>query len=229
MAEEEPIRTYLAPPMFAYHHVNAFEDGSSGNVVLDLLAYSDASNLNSPNGYLYMDNMKTQERRLKQVQEGQVWRLVMDLNKPHTSITPEKRVVVDEKTNLPWSLELPTVAPHVLGKPYRYAYGYTGFYRGQRNGFMDWPILKQDVAQNVRNGLWYEEYAYPGEPIFVADPRGKNEDDGVLLSSVYDARRRENFLLVLDATNMEELARAYTGGVGFPQSFHGKFFPTESN
>ena len=49
-----------------------------------------------------------------------------------------------------------------------------------------------------------------------------NEDKGVLLSQVYDGKRRETFLLVLDAVSMKELCRAYTGH-RVPISFHGQW------
>jgi len=76
---------------------------------------------------------------------------------------------------------------------------------------MDWAIRKQDVEKNERHGVWFEDSMYPGEVSFVRDPSGSEEDDGVLLSTVFDSIRGENCLLVLDASNMKELARAYTG------------------
>ena len=52
---------------------------------------------------------------------------------------------------------------------------------------------------------------YPGEVLFVPDPEGSNEDDGVLVSCVYDGIRDEIFLLVLQGTDLTEVARAYAG------------------
>ena len=43
---------------------------------------------------------------------------------------------------------------------------------------------------------------------------------GVLLSEVYDGRRRETFLLLLDACTMTEMGRAYIGQIR-PFPFHG--------
>ena len=205
---EKPIQTFEAPPCWAYHHVNAYEDGS--NVILDIIAYTDAANSNGPHAYLYMENMKTEENRMKQTMEGTLWRFAMDLESDSRKVEPEKNIVHNEETNLPTVMELICVSPECLGKPYRYVYGFTGFYKG-KPGYIDWALVKQDVAQNERHGVWHEEFSYPGEPTFVRNPEGTNEDDGVLLSTVYDSQRRENFLLVLDATNMKEIARAYTG------------------
>jgi hypothetical protein len=44
---------------------------------------------------------------------------------------------------------------------------------------------------------------------------------------VYDGARRETFLLVVDATDMSEVARYYTG-TRIPISFHGQFLPRDS-
>ena len=43
-------------------------------------------------------------------------------------------------------MELIDVTPDCLGRPYRYVYGLTGFYQG-KPGYMDWALVKQDVAQ----------------------------------------------------------------------------------
>lgn len=205
---KKPVEIFEAQPLWCYHHVNAYEVDSK--VVLDLLAYDTPGIANGPHGYLYMDNMKSEETRMKQEYEGTVFRFVLDLNDARRTVEPERKIVFDDDTGLPCVMELISVAPDVLGKPYRYVYGFTGFYKGTA-GYMDWAIRKQDVAMNTRHGVWYEEFMYPGEVTFVRDPNGVEEDEGLLLSTVYDSRRGENCLLVLDATNMQELARAYTG------------------
>jgi carotenoid cleavage dioxygenase-like enzyme len=55
-------------------------------------------------------------------------------------------------------------------------------------------------------------------------PGGYAEDDGVLLSVVLDAGQRRSFLLVLDAANLEERARAAVPH-HIPFGFHGNHFP----
>ena len=70
---------------------------------------------------------------------------------------------------------------------------------------------------------WQEEGCYPGEPIFVAAPHGAREDDGVVLSLVLDATREKSFLLVLDATSLKEIGRAWLPHA-VPLGLHGAFF-----
>jgi beta,beta-carotene 9',10'-dioxygenase len=204
----KPVRTFEAPPCWSYHHVNAFEVGS--DVILDLIAYEDASITNGPHAYLYMENMETAENRAKQAKEGTLWRFTMNMDLDSKLAKVEKKTVYNLENGLPIVMELVSISPECRGKAYRYVYGFTGFYKGEV-GYLDWAIVKQDVSLNQRHGVWHEEYCYPGEASFIHNPEGTEEDDGVLISTVYDSKRGENFLLVLDASSMTEIARAYTG------------------
>ena len=58
--------------------------------------------------------------------------------------------------------------------------------------------------------------------MFVAAPGSGAEDEGVILSVVLDAARERSFLLVLDARDMTELARAEAPH-HIPFGFHGDF------
>jgi len=48
----------------------------------------------------------------------------------------------------------------------------------------------------------------PGEPTFLPDPEGIEEDDGVHLSVVLDGTKGKSYLLVLDARTFDEVRRA---------------------
>ena len=69
---------------------------------------------------------------------------------------------------------------------------------------------------------WHEPGCYPGEPVFVGRPGREREDDGVILSVVFDATDCRSFLLVLDAHSFTERARAQVPH-GVPFGFHGQF------
>ncbi len=56
----------------------------------------------------------------------------------------------------------------------------------------------------------------------MARPGARDEDDGVLLSVVLDAERETSHLLVLDARDLTELARAEAPH-HIPYGFHGQF------
>ena len=50
---------------------------------------------------------------------------------------------------------------------------------------------------------------YPSEPVFVPNPDGVEEDDGVILSNVVSSNPNQHpFLLILDAKSFKETAHA---------------------
>jgi carotenoid cleavage dioxygenase-like enzyme len=63
--------------------------------------------------------------------------------------------------------------------------------------------------------------------VFVATPGAEGEDDGVILSVVLDSQAGRSFLLVLDAANLHELARAEAPH-HIPFGFHGQFATEEA-
>ena len=83
---------------------------------------------------------------------------------------------------------------------------------------------------------WTGQGVWCGEPLFVSDGEGSEEDDGCVLCICYDAAQERSFLLVLQvaqrsascaphnthlsqATSMTELARAYSP-VTIPLGLH---------
>jgi len=96
------------------------------------------------------------------------------------------------------------------------------------NDYNAWALHKYNPNRRVLEASFERENWYFSEPIFVADPNGSREDDGVLLSQIYDGDRRESALLVLDARDMSQLALAWTG-TRCPMDFHGGFFPAKSS
>jgi len=84
------------------------------------------------------------------------------------------------------------------------------------------PIYKVDV--HTRKVLsWREPGILPGEPVFVGKPHAKTEDEGVILSILFDVKKKRAFLLILDAVQMKEIARVYAP-VAIPLGLHGQFF-----
>ncbi|RUS32765.1 hypothetical protein BC938DRAFT_474364, partial [Jimgerdemannia flammicorona] len=89
-------------------------------------------------------------------------------------------------------LELPRINPGYERKAYRYAYG-LGNYENSGNSAMG-------LSASV--------------PVFIPNPEGVGEDDGVLLYVVNDKESNDGmrtFVLVLDARTFGELARAEVG------------------
>lgn len=74
---------------------------------------------------------------------------------------------------------------------------------------------------------WKESNSlYPGECIFIPRPGGVEEDDGVLLSVVLSSNETDpHFLLILDAKDFKEIARAHliSGRGSLPPTIHGVY------
>jgi carotenoid cleavage dioxygenase-like enzyme len=94
---------------------------------------------------------------------------------------------------------------------------------GVRNGGSGWldTVVRIDLESRSAKA-WTEEGYFPGEPVFVAAPGATEEDEGVLLSVVFDSSKGTSFLLVLDAATLDELARAEAPH-HIPYGFHGQF------
>ncbi len=188
---------------FAFHHVNAYEDGDE--VVVDLCASADAHVIED----LYLERL----RAGKPIATAELTRF--RLRPSDRSVTREQLADGD--------IELPRINyGRCNERPYRYVWGVGG----GPSGWLE-RIVKIDTAE--RSTLsWSQPGCYPGEPVFVArpqgasSPEGEDEDDGALLSVVLDASAGTSFLLVLDASDLSELARAQAPH-HIPFGFHGQF------
>ena len=183
------VRSATADPFFAFHHVNAYDD-VDGSIVVDLVAYDDASVIES----FYLHRLSEPDVRIP---PGTLRRLRVPLSGPAERLHPE---VIS-----PTCIELPSIdyARRNTSADLRYVYGVS--VRGDR-GFYD-RLVKIDVEERTTS-TWDEPDCYPGEGVFVGRPDRAEEDDGVVLSVVLDAARGTSFLLVLDAASFTEIARA---------------------
>jgi carotenoid cleavage dioxygenase-like enzyme len=193
------LGTYETGAFFAFHHINAFEEGDA--IVVDISAYDDAAIIPS----LRLSHLLGESHEPWARATFRRYRLI-----PGRS-TPEVELVVTAST------ELPSVARPNAGRDYRYAYGLDD---GGTAGIGN-QLVKVDVRERVVTP-WTGTRTYPGEPVFVARPGATDEDDGVLVSVVLDAAAGDSFLLVLDAGGMHELARARVPH-HIPFGFHGIF------
>lgn len=126
-------------------------------------------------------------------------------------------------------IELPTVHPEYAHKRYRYAYGIS---KADQASIISDRLIKLDMdhphieSYDLKEGaqVWIEAHVAPGEPIFVPNPDGTEEDDGVVLSVVLDGKVGTSMMLVLNAKDMKEIGRAVMD-TPFPFGFHGSFVP----
>ena len=186
-------------PCYAFHPMNSY-DLPDGRVIVDICRYDKLfdRDRNGP----FRDSLPQLER----------W-----------TVDPvAKRVdrqVIDERFQ-----EFPRVAGSVLNLPYRY--GYTTAVGPQNNGsdltFGD--TIKHDVQAGTSQVHDHGSGREAGEPVFVSRQGGTAEDDGWIMTVVYDATTDRSDLVILDATDVagDEVARIELP-VRIPHGFHGNW------
>jgi beta,beta-carotene 9',10'-dioxygenase len=192
---------YEGDAFFAFHHVNAWEEGSE--LVIDVCAYDDPEIIRA----LELERITGPDPRLPAV-ELRRYRVPLDGGEVRWE------PLVDEP------LELPRIDYGRFNtRPHRFVYGIGGS-RDDDQVFN--RLVKADVGSGSTR-IWRDEECYAGEPVFVRSPEASGEDDGVVLSVVLDGREGKSFLLVLDAGSFEERARAKAPH-HIPAGFHGAYF-----
>jgi carotenoid cleavage dioxygenase-like enzyme len=185
---------WTVDPLFTFHHINACE--ADGELVVDLCAYADARIIDE----LYVDRLRGGAANALSAVRPQ--RLRLPLGGDAARLEPLADV----------DLELPRIDDARNTRPYRVAWGISGFD----------AIVRVDVTTGAV-ARWQEAGAHPGEPVHVPAPDATDEDDGVLLSVVLDRDAGRSFLLVLDAATLVEIARARLPH-HVPFGFHGHFY-----
>ncbi len=223
------IATYESDPFFCFHTINAWEQPSSSDasgidIVADLTVYQNLDVLKR----FYYENLKSTSpgARAYVGEKGDTARgSTKRFRLPSVTAIP---AVETREAEIVWaaprasSAELPTLNPNYVTKPHRYTYGVVD--RGYST-FND-GLVKLD-AQTQQPLYWHEHGHSPGEAIFIPDPKGKREDDGVLLSVVLDGLKGSSYLICLDASTMTEVGRAtLKTAIGF--GFHGSHFPAQN-
>ena len=88
-------------------------------------------------------------------------------------------------------------------------------------------LIKYDLVRDESIRFDPGEHRSPGEPVFVKAADGRGEDEGWILSVVYDATRDASDLVILDATSFAgpPVATVHLPA-RVPFGFHGSWVPT---
>lgn len=199
------IKQYETDACFAFHHINAYEVGQ--DIVVDMAAKPDASIIED----LYLEHLRTCQGRPVR-EPSRLERFILPLKNSEI-----RREIISQEY-----LEMPTIHYRAHNaQNYRYVYG-IGSYKDRHEDFEN-QLIKIDVT-NGSHLIWYEEDCYPWEPLYVPRPNSKAEDDGVILSTVFNSSNDQCFLLILTANDFSELVRVAIPHI-IPLGFHAQFFP----
>lgn len=216
------IATYESEPFFCFHTVNAWEEPSTTDpkkidIITELCLFENTDIIHR---FCY-DNILSSApgtgdvaKRLSSCLPMQAQFRLGNVNAASKQDQPIELLFKADKSI---SLELPTINPDYRTYRHRFSYGCAD---RMKSSFMDGIVKFDNITKTSIH--WETEGHTPGEPIFVADPDGKAEDDGVLLTVVLDGFIERSYLLVLNAKTLEEVGRAEVPGpVSF--GFHGLF------
>jgi carotenoid cleavage dioxygenase len=89
-------------------------------------------------------------------------------------------------------------------------------------------LLKYDRATGTSTELLLGRGRVPGEPVFVPAEGATAEDDGYLMTYVYDAASDTSSLVVLDAATMDTSPIASVELPRIPHGFHGRWIPAST-
>ena len=212
---DKPTKVWLIPrdstqPMqqleiesgFIFHHANAFEQGDE--IIVDSVSYQNFPALDHELDY--------RDVRFEEVPPGQLWRYRLNLRTSDTS-----RQLIDRRT-----VDFPYIHPNLVGKKHRWIF-IGAVHQTEGNAPLQ-AILKIDPETGEQQIWSAAPKGFVGEPIFVPRPNGTLEDDGWVLTVVYDAESDRSDVVILDGTNLNSgpIAKLHLKH-HLPYGLHGSF------
>ncbi|CAB3404544.1 unnamed protein product [Caenorhabditis bovis] len=215
---------------FTFHHANTYE--KDGCIVVDYCRMNRSGNFDA----LLIENMKTGTFKNdpqflpyfsrcvipleipKDAKVGQNLLEHLEWAKGYQAIVQKDGSLrVIEKRLCEVSMEFPKFNEKMNMREYQFVYGSSILGDTNLNG-----IIKIDL-KNATHLIWKKENEHQicGEPIFVKDPNGSLEDDGLLIVPVMTLNDGQNpFVLILDAKTLHETARFVIPEARIPLGFH---------
>jgi len=190
-------------PCYVFHPLNAYEDGDK--IVIDVCRFP---------------------------------KLSMELGDGEGSPPMLHRWVIDTETGRVSEQQLddrpcdfPRVHDRVVGLKHRYGYmAGMADTAGMGEGLMSLGASLRKHDLETGNSVTHELGAgcQAGEPVFAASPGAAGEDDGWIMTFVYDSARDKSDLVIIDASDFGKppVARIHMP-TRVPYGFHGSWFPDE--
>jgi carotenoid cleavage dioxygenase-like enzyme len=118
--------------------------------------------------------------------------------------------------------EFPKIHPNLNSRQHRYGYSLAV-------GNQSFPgIYKQDVNSGESTMFEFGAGRHGAEPFFIPKESAETEDDGYLMTYVYDQSKNSSELIIIDALDMSRPALAQIHlPVRVPYGFHGNWVPDD--
>ena len=194
--DSDAVQWFDIDRTYFFHTFNAHED-SNGNVIIEAAAYDRLfdTDWNGP----FSESSPQFTRWKLNTRSGQV-----------TSIKLDDRAV-----------EFPRINPNLVGKSNQYAYALASSNTLEPD-FKE--IVKYDLKNDTSEVYEYGFGKFGAEPVFVAAEGTKSEDEGYLLSLVYNQETDKSDLIILNAKEPKSgpLATVHLPQ-RVPHGFHGEW------
>lgn len=132
-----------------------------------------------------------------------------------------KGIVDVEELKHTGTMGLPRFNEAMRGEKTCFVYGQVSHYNS--SAYASTATVKLDTCRHTEVGNFYKLAHIPGEAMFISRPGGVEEDDGVLVGTVYDGPSQQSYLNILDARSMHQIAKAYLPFF-LPFPLHSNFF-----
>ncbi|CAH1240072.1 BCO2 [Branchiostoma lanceolatum] len=203
--------------IFVTHHANAYET-DDGKIIVDICASDDGISILTQ---YKIPLLRNQSDLYQSVAQTRFHRYTIDL--ANKSVETKTFRSKDPMQDFLHQIEVPIINENYRAQHYCYVYGVVLDFSPSNpvNGSLS--IVKKNLCAPGKDQVWFHPNHHASEPSFVPNPDGKDEDDGVVLSSVFDAILEKNYLLILDGKTMKKINTAYMPTY-IPFGFHGRFF-----
>lgn len=234
-----PIVTVeVQPPdnFFVFHYANGWINDENGVMTLDMCSYDDMGGVLGENviGNL-ADVLDPNTRNNMEYFCDSVKRIDIKLPSEQKSndvgmILSNKNIPVMDKFGTTYRLEFLTVNPSYHNRHHCFLYA-VSYHAGGSQRYEDMGLLKintciKDTVTVI--DMIHIDDVYIGEPVFIPDPNGKQEDDGSILIVTKNGREKKTSLKVVDA-NSFEIKASIDSPISLMFEFHGAFFPSDNS
>lgn len=189
------MRWFSVPSCMVYHIVNAYEEGNEVILVAYRMDWTQLFIRDIENPLIFPSTDALLEKVEPELTKLYRWRF-------NLSTGQVKEEVLDDEV-----AEFPRINDNYVGRKMRYVYS------GLAAVYMERPLFdgvkKYDLAAGTTETKHFGRGRFGGECVFAPRPGGQAEDDGWVLTYVYDAVEKRSELIVLDAKNItaEPVAR----------------------
>jgi len=208
------ITEFETASMFSVHHANAYENGQN-EIIIDI-CHSPYKNMKD---YFTLQNIlnppEVVEDKSSTKEQTEFKRYTINMkHKNITAITFPNTI----KSKFINNFDFPTINEDYRGLPYCIVYGWSAL------DYSRTALVKKNLCDSTKDKVFYLEDHYTSEMHFLPEPNKTSEDDGVLITIVFDGHREQSYLLILDAKTFQTVNKAYLPH-NIPWSAHGMHFP----